>query len=119
MGAVSFVRRLLIWAAYIVDGFLGIAILAVAIWLIRLAFELPATWMPEYYDPRLRFSNTTVREYRQRVWVEMSDEQRAEAREKRVVKIATYVLFIALYIAGAYVVIKYIWPLIVDIAKTI
>ena len=119
MGAVSFVRKLLVWAAHIGNGFLGIVILAVGYWLIRQARELPATWMPKYYNPGLRFPNTTVKEYRQGVWVEMSDEQRAEARKKRVVKITTYVLFLALYAAGAYVVIKYVWPAVITFAETI
>ncbi|MBR5389637.1 hypothetical protein IK146_03705 [Candidatus Saccharibacteria bacterium] len=118
MGSVSFARTLLVVGAYVFDGVLGLGILAVFIYLLGRAFDLPDTWMPEYYNPANRLSNTSKRDYRKEVWCSMSDEERAKARKDRVVNIAVYIVFIAVFIAGSYIVIRYIWPMLIDLAKT-
>ena len=118
MNSVSFARTLLIIGAYVINIFLGLAILAIFIYLLQQIAVLPSTWMPKYYEPTNRFENTSWRQYYREVWCSMSEEERAKARKDRFVNIVTYILFVGLFAAGGYIIIRFVWPALISLAKT-
>ena len=119
MGSVSFARSLLIFGAYLVNSFLGLALLGVAIFLLQQIPELPSSWMPEGYNPANRLANTSKREYRKEVWRSMSDNEKVKARKDRIVNIVVYIVYVAIFSIVAYLVVRYVFPALVDFAKTI
>lgn len=113
MESVSIARTILVIIAYGVDVIIGLGLLGFAILLLEKLSILPNTWYPE----NLNIDST--KEQRKACWGSMTEEQKKKARKERVANILGYTTILAAYVFIAYLSIKYVFPGIIEMAKTI
>ena len=98
MDAVSNVRSILVFLAYVFDIFCSLILLAALIWLLRVIPELHGTWMPSYYNGQNRKDYIDC-------WEKISI-------------VGIIILFLVL--AGTvYLAIKFIFPAVISFAQNI
>ena len=110
--AVSSIRGLLVAVAYCFNGVIALMILGVTIWLLRKIPELSETWMPEYYNGKNR------NQYRQ-CWQNMAPWEKKHARKQRLFTILIFSAMLITFLIGAYLIIRFFFPGIIEFAKNI
>ncbi len=112
MDAVSNVRSILVFLAYVFDIFCSLILLAALIWLLRVIPELHETWMPSYYNGQNRKDYIDC-------WEKMEPWEKAHARKQRIVSIVGIIILFLVLAGTVYLAIKFIFPAVISFAQNI